>query len=179
MQVDILTIKESDVKKSVIKLTNMLNGTALKPNDSRLTFDRPVVDEGVILRDMFTTRTLLLNKININEILPSVIDLRPIKSLTKEEFQLPPELDEDFIDEYIAAFNNKHNGNHLSKHMETSKYQTNYSDEEIYNFTLFCKTVGFFELDITECDLSINDNVMIINVNSTHPIYTGSIEVLI
>lgn len=171
MAIDIINVNGRHTKQLAIDAFNKVNGTQANPDFKYLEFEKTSVDGAVILHNPGTQRGVVTSKIQLADIFPKTINLRPFK---EHSGNLP-----EYTADAVPLINNRHNTDLVHTAKDVFKGQTSASKENARLFLLFCRVFGFYELDISEVDLFNGDDTLYIAVNPNNKVYTGLIEVLV
>lgn len=107
----------------------------------------------LVLMDVNTKTSIIADKINIADLLPEVLDIRPFKQVFNKKFQ-PTE------DEPLPV-------------------PANVTETAYGNFLLFCEAYGFHIGDIGCFELFEDKESILISVLPGNSVYRGSVEVLV
>lgn len=160
------------IKYKLISAYNFLNNKEINPNPSILTFKRSINPSRTLLFDTLTRSSLLFRKIDINTFIDKDFDISEFKDINEYGIRLK-ELTLLEIEEW----------NNLLTTPAVSLYENNFSSLEKYDldtlkkYAVFCKLSGFYDLDISEVNLTVNDNKLTISVNEDNLVYCGSVEI--
>lgn len=172
MSVDVLNITLDDVKLAAIDMHNQINNRSENISLNHATITKAPLENTLFMNTGSRGVGVLMDKILLQDILPSVIDLRPfltpIVSVAKE-----------FGPEDVDGFNKRYNAEMLAVEKDILQSATNLDVELIKNWVLLCRVLGFFELDIGDVTLFMAEGKMYVSVNPTHAIYSGYVEVLV
>lgn len=171
MNVDVISVTADKIKRAVIKLFNLVNGTHSNPELPQLSFER-LGDDKVILQNPDTGSGVVINKIPISSIFPQIVSVREFKAGITSNAPI-------ISNEHVDRFNLRHERVIVGAEVDVFKYQTPVSTETAKDFLLFCRVFGFYELDIGDVSLISEEGKLIISVNSTNKLFTGYLEVLV
>lgn len=164
-------VVDSDWKRITIEGFNKLNNSELDPNKLVLNAGPADNDNDILLMDPNTKQALLVRKINISDVIPTgKIDLSGFGK--NKIFQT-----KDLTEELVEKINSSSNRELVVTDPNVDNF--NMSSELKDKFKLFCSVVGFYFLDITDVILSINDNVLTIEVVQTNKMFCGKTEVFV
>ena len=172
MAVDVLNITLDDVKMAAVDMYNQVNGVQENISLEHTTVSKAPQEETLYMNTGARGVGVLMDKILLQDILPTRFDLRPFKDQVSMQGK---ELDSDDVD----TINNKYNAEIVTAERDILKSPTNLSKETLINWVLFCRVLGFFELDIGDVTLTEVEGMMYVSVNPTHAIYYGFVEVLV
>ncbi|WNV45835.1 hypothetical protein [Aeromonas phage AerS_266] len=173
--IDIITVNQLGLKYDVVRLINELNETEIETDLNGLGFVSSV-QEHVILKDLFSHRGVLSRKINIGAFFPKNIDLTVFndKELVK---QISPSQTD--MGSFINAFPTEPNKPLVKYPDERITVPEGFDEHLIKQFYLFCRVLGFWELQVSDVMLGKQDDKLTISVVNTHPIFTGTVEVTV
>lgn len=178
MTVDIISISSLDCKVSAVTLANEVNDKTLSLDPASL---RPVTTANPmqsLLMDPVVRLGILINKVRLENLFPSPIDIRSFEKSTGS--QLPPfNKGQAEVVGDVASFNAKHGAELLNPEHDILNNPTSYPKEVVKDFVQFCRVTGFFDLSIADVILSKYDGVLHITVVDTHTLYTGKLEVFV
>ncbi|UOX39601.1 hypothetical protein [Aeromonas phage ZPAH34] len=173
--IDIITVNQLGLKYDVMRLFNELNETEIQTDLNGLGFVSSNQDN-VILKDLFSHRGILSKKINIGSFFPKNIDLTIFNDQTLIKQISHSQTD---MGSFVNAFPTEPN-KPLVKYPESAITIPDGFDEMLVKqFYLFCRVLGFWELQISDVMLGKQDNKLTISVVNTHPIFTGTVEVTV
>lgn len=172
MTVDVINVDASHLKEVAISLFNSENNMKSTIPLSSLEFRKTADANKVLLQDPVSKAGIVMSKINIATIFPTVLDLRPFKNVI---YNTAKKIDGTQVDK----FNNKYNTDLIVEESDILDTRTAYDPELVKHYVLFCRVYGFHQLKLSECSLSIVEDKLYISVNSTHELFTGYLEVLV
>lgn len=165
-------VNDNVIKRKLLSGYNFINNVNISPDPSTLSFTESTSLQHTLLMDNVTKSALMFKKIDINLFIDPDFDISAFRETDVSKIQLP-ELTPDEV--------NKWNG--MLKNPVVSLYENNFSSIEKYDmntlkkFAVFCRLLGFFDLDITDVNLTPQEGVMTITVNNDHLVYSGSVEI--
>lgn len=173
--IDIITVNQLGLKYDVMRLFNELNDTEIQTDLNGLGFISSG-EERVILKDLFSHRGILSKKINIGSFFPKNIDLTVFK-----DQGLIKQIDASQTDmgSFINAFPTEPNKPLIKYPDDVIAVPDSFDETLVKQFYLFCRVLGFWELQISDVMLGKQDNKLFISVVNTHPIFTGTVEVTV
>lgn len=172
MSVDVLNITLSDVKLAAVDMHNQINGRSDNIPVDHVTVTKAPIEDALYMNTGSRGVGVIMDKILLQDILPSVVDLRPFKIPTVS-------VGKEFGPEDVDGFNNRYNAEMLAVEKDILKSATNFDIELLKNWVLFCRVLGFFELDVGDVSLFMAEGKMYVSVNPTNAIYSGYVEVLV
>lgn len=131
----------------------------------------------ILVKDTDSNAGVLISKLDLGTMFPDVIDIRPFKKLNRTQVtaEYPPEAARTLVSE----FNKELECELLLVDCDVLKRPTQYTAELLREFILFCRVYGFWQLDASDLDMCIDNDVLYISVVNTHEHYTGNIKVQI
>ena len=163
----------NQLKRSIIITYNKINNTELLLPPERLGVSKSTLPTGCLFLDLNTQVGILGEQIDLSELFGEGIDITGFESPKKDSFQLT-ELPPFEVDRY----------NEIIGEQLLSVYENNFSGLSDYDFetlkkyAVFCRVTGFFDLDISEIELFVDEKKMTVQVRDTHPLLKGSVEVI-
>lgn len=133
-------------------------------------------DHTVLLKDIDGTAGVLIDKLDIRTMFPEELDLRPFKDVVQ---QVTPISQPELLETFVSDFNSKHDCELLGIEHDVLKSPTGLSVAVVSKFILFCRVYGFWQLDVGDLDMSMDDEWLYITVVPTHGLFTGNIKVRI
>lgn len=131
----------------------------------------------ILVKDTDSSAGVLINKLDLATMFPDVIDIRPFKKL--EGGQATTEYSPEATSAFVSEFNKELECELLLTNCDVLKRPTRYTVELLREFVLFCRVYGFWQLDASDLDMCIDNDVLHIAVVNTHEHYTGNIKVQI
>lgn len=172
MSVDVLNITLDDVKVAAVDMYNQINNRSENISTQNATIVKAPMEDTLYMNTGERGVGLLMDKILIQDILPTNFDLRPFKEHYLNHAR-------EFGPEDVEAFNKRYNAEMITAEKDILKAPTNVDKELLKDFVLFCRALGFFELDIGDVSLFMAEGKMYISVHPTNAIYAGYVEVLV
>lgn len=172
MSIDIVNVNGSRLKKMALNLFNRLNGTDADVPLTDLIFERTTIDGKVLLQNPSTKTGVIMDKIRLEDIFPKTLDLRPFMAKFVKN---SPALDATDV----TKLNERHSTIIAVEEANILNSITPFDTELVKKFVLFCRVFGFYELSIGDVTLNETNGKMGISVVSTHPVFTGHLEVLV
>ena len=178
MSVGLIDISDKAIQGAVIRVLNELNETTLQVDLDTLEFV-PGSDSYLTLLEGGVRAGVLIGKVNISELFVSNLDLGPFKqrSLIKQQVRSEYELNE--AQTLVSDFNNSRDIPLLQLAPDGYDVPEGIAEDVAKDFLLFCRVFGFWELNFQNTILNKQDGILHISVVETHPVYTGSLEVLV
>lgn len=170
MTADLINITSTEIKQHAIELYSSANGCRVTANPDSLEVER-LTDDLAMLQNPSTKTGVIFKKINIADIFPVNIDLTPYRGLYCHNRVI----EGDDVD----SFNKSHEAVLVSREVDVLKARTSYSKRDLANFVLFCRVLGFYELDIGSVTLIDYHGKLRIQVNQGNKLFTGFIEVTV
>lgn len=172
MTVDVLNITLDDVKRAAVDMHNQINNRSENIPVSHMTITKAPIEDALYLNTGSRGVGVIMDKILLQDILPSVVDLRPF---------LTPSVSvgKEFGPEDIDVFNKRYNAEMLAVEKDILQAATTFDVDLLKNWVLFCRVLGFFELDVGDVTLFMAEGKMYVSVNPTNAIYSGYVEVLV
>lgn len=156
------------LKKDIIKGYNKKYNSEIELIPFGLRFDR-LNDDKSILVDNETLNGLVIDKIDISELFGE-LDL----SLFKDSFEIQTE---ELTPLEIQTLNNELGYKIVSNYESNFSRLSEYDQELLLRYGLFCKVTGFYLIDITDVYLSLEEDILTIKVNEYNNTFKGTIEV--
>ncbi|QDH47162.1 hypothetical protein PQC07_gp183 [Aeromonas phage D3] len=178
MNIEISTICRKRLKRSVICLYNDLTDDTLDVAVDPLTLHNHN-DSCILVKDGLSHGGLLVDKIDLKDLFPGTLDIRHYKGQNKDHHQVVMDTSQEGLNRFINDFSAKHDCDMVGLNHPLLNDPVSYSKELLRNFVLFCRLHGFWELDAVDLSLHMDEEKLYMTVVKTHPVYTGSIEVLI
>lgn len=172
MNIDIVNVNKLQLKRIVVSLFNELNQTNVDVPLSNLVFEKTPAEGKVLLQNPSSKMGVLLNKINLQDLFPKMINLRPFSEPLDANATLLKQID-------VAALNAKHATELVTEEADILNAPTSFDTELVKKFVLFCRVFGFYELGIGDVTLNMQDDVLTIMVVPAHTVFTGYVEVLV
>lgn len=172
MSVDVLNITLDDIKVAAVDMYNQLNGLKENISVSNSVIVKAPQENTLYMNTGTRGVGVLMDKVLLQSILPAVFDLRPFKeTYVSVGTVLTPET--------VGVVNDRYNAEMVTGERDILKSPTPYDKETLINWVLFCRALGFFELDVGDVTLSTVEGKMYVSVNPTHAIFHGYVEVLV
>lgn len=177
MNVQVINISDTAIKDAVIRALNEVNETSLEVDLNTLNFVSGC-DSHLTLLESGTRNGLLTSKIDLGKLFPEKLNLRIFKE-SKARQQLKSDYEENEAQQLVGDFNKFRNIPLLRVAPEGYSVPADVTEDVVKDFYLFCRVYGFWDLDFQNAIINKQDGVLYISAVKTHPIYTGSLEVLI
>lgn len=175
MKVGINTTPLSSLKESVIGLVNIINNTELEIDENRINFNPTIVEDGVILQDIYSKRGVIVGHIEMESLFPSVIDLTPFYKIDTTTFQLEPNALRSECEERVKRYNAiKRNSARLVNELINPE-QSRCSERVIKAFTVFRNVTGFDLVDLNEFEVEEGGDIIELRVPKSNIKFAGSI----
>lgn len=192
MNIDITSICERRLKSTFAWVVNKVNDTELELDVDQLSLN-PSSDKRILVKDVSSPSGVLVSKVDISNLFSDTLDLRPFKNIDKSKHQTNRDLSQEQLVNRVNSFNKARKFQMVTVSGDYSGNFAETDEELLSNFFLFCKVVGFWELNpddvtmvktITEVPsdddgMSFIEERIVMTVVGTHPYYCGTIEVLI
>lgn len=172
MSVDVLNITLDDVKLAAVDMFNQVNNRVENISLERVTIAKAPIENTLYMNTGERGIGVLMDKILLQDILPTPFDLTPFKTPNAG-------VAKELGSEDVTNFNKRYNAEIITAEKDILQSPTNLDVELLKNWVLFCRALGFFELDIGDVSLFMAEGKMYVSVNPTHAIYTGYVEVLV
>lgn len=172
MSIDIVNVSKLQLKRIVLSLFNELNQTNVDVPLSNLVFEKTPAEGKVLLQNPTSKMGVLLNKINIQDLFPKMINLRPFTQAEEGNAILLEQAD-------VPTLNAKHATELVTDEADILNAATSFDNALVKKFVLFCRVFGFYELGIGDVTLNMQDDVLTIMVVPTNTVFTGYVEVLV
>lgn len=192
MNIDITSICERRLKSTFAWVVNKVNDAELELDVDQLSLN-PSSDKRILVKDVSSPSGVLVSKVDISNLFSDTLDLRPFKNIDKSKHQTNRDLSQEQLVNRVNSFNKARKFQMVTVSGDYSGNFAETDEELLSNFFLFCKVVGFWELNpddvtmvktITEVPsdddgMSFIEERIVMTVVGTHPYYCGTIEVLI
>ena len=165
-------INQDIIKTRVLNCRARQNGVVTTPNASTLSLTDTTIPDTTMLLDPVTGVSVLINKVNISDFVDKDFDIALFQNVDQSTIQLP-----ELNAEEVTKWNNK-----LGLPV-VSVYENNFSNMEGYDmdtlkkYAVFCRLLGFYDLDISEVNISVGDKTMMISVRESSVLYCGYVEI--
>ena len=177
MIADINLINERILKQLFIYQLNKVNRSNLQIDVDSVHFAKTSGNK-VLLRDNSSPAGVVVNKISINDLFGEELDLSQFKNL-KVIQQIKGGFYQNELGEVINNFNSKMSKVTVTEQNDVVEGFRGIPEEILNDFVLFCKVTGFFGLKAKDVSLTKEDNVLTIEVPSTHLLFSGQLKVLV
>lgn len=177
MIADINLVNENILKSVFINKLNKVNNSNLQIDLDNVHFAK-TSDNRVLLRDNSSPAGVVVNKICLTELFGEELDLSQFKTL-KVNQQIKGNFYQNELSEVIRDFNSKMCKVTVTEQNDVIEGFRGVPEEILNDFTLFCKVTGFFGLKAKDVSLTKEDNVLTIEVPSTHLLFSGQLKVLV
>ena len=177
MIADINLINENILKQVFINKLNKVNNSSLQIDLDSVHFAK-TSDNRVLLRDNSSPAGVVVNKICLTELFGEELDLSQFKPL-KVNQQIKGNFYQNELSEVINNFNSKMSKVTVTEQNDVVEGFRGIPEEILNDFVLFCKVTGFFGLKAKDVSLTKEDNVLTIEVPSTHLLFSGQLKVLV
>lgn len=165
-------LSETVIKHGVIAGYNKLNGTSLLVNPVILSVVESTIDGCNMIIDPVTKAGLLFERIDISTLIPEGIDISPFKDETAFNHQL-----QELTPEQIVSYNEKIQEQLVSNYENNFSNLADYDMDTLKKYAVFCRLMGFFDLDISEVVLHVSEETLGIQVKEGNKMFTGMVEV--
>lgn len=172
-----INISNKAIKDAIIRALNEINETSLEVDLDTLSFVHGS-DSHLTLLESGTRNGVLVNKISLNDLFPKNLDIRPFRG-KKIARQIKSDYEPVEAQALVDSFNKFRNLPLLKVAPEGYTVSTDIDEDVFRDFMLFCHVHGFWELDFQNAVITKQNDIMYISPVQTHPIYTGSLEVLV
>ena len=177
MIADINLINENILKQVFINKLNKVNNSNLQIDLDSVHFAK-TSDNRVLLRDNSSPAGVVVNKICLTELFGEELDITQFKTL-KVNQQIKGDFYQNELGEVINNFNSKMSKVTVTEQNDVVEGFRGIPEEILNDFVLFCKVTGFFGLKAKDVSLTKEDNVLTIEVPSTHLLFSGQLKVLV
>lgn len=165
-------ISENAIKHGIVNGYNKVNGTSLVINPAIMSIVESTIENSNMVVDPITKAGLLFGRIDIGELIPKGIDISQFKDTTSFNHQL-----QELTPEEIADYNEKIQENLISNYENNFSNLTDYDMDTLKKYAVFCRVIGFFDLDISDVELFTSEGSMTIQVKEGNKMFTGFVEV--
>ncbi|MGL4614332.1 MAG: hypothetical protein ACRCVV_10640 [Shewanella sp.] len=177
MIADINLVNERILKQLFIYQLNKVNHSNLDIDVDSVHFAK-TSDNRVLLRDNSSPAGVVINKISINDLFGEELDLSQFKNL-KVNQQIKGSFYPDELNRVLSDFNTKMSKVTVTEENDVIEGFRGVPEDILNDFVLFCKVTGFFGLKAKEISLTKEDNVLTIEIPSTHLLFSGQLKVLV
>lgn len=177
MIADINVINERILKRLFIYQLNKVNHSNLQIDVDSVHFAKTSGNK-VLLRDNSSPAGVVVNKISINDLFGEELDLSQFKNL-KVIQQIKGSFYQDELSAVINDFNAKMTKVTVTEETDVIEGFRGIPEDILNDFVLFCKVTGFFGLKAKDISLTKQDNVLTIEIPSTHLLFSGQLKVLV
>ena len=177
MIADINLVNERILKQLFIYQLNKVNHSNLDIDVDSVHFAK-TSDNRVLLRDNSSPAGVVINKISINDLFGEELDLSQFKNL-KVNQQIKGSFYPDELNRVLSDFNTKMSKVTVTEENDVIEGFRGVPEDILNVFVLFCKVTGFFGLKAKDISLTKEDNVLTIEIPSTHLLFSGQLKVLV
>lgn len=177
MIADINLLNERILKQLFIYQLNKVNHSNLDIDVDSVHFAK-TSDNRVLLRDNSSPAGVVINKISINDLFGEELDLSQFKNL-KVNQQIKGSFYPDELNRVLSDFNTKMSKVTVTEENDVIEGFRGVPEDILNVFVLFCKVTGFFGLKAKDISLTKEDNVLTIEIPSTHLLFSGQLKVLV
>lgn len=165
-------LSDSVIKNAIVTGYNKANGTSLGINPVILSVVESVIDDRNMVVDPVTKAGLLFERIDLSSFVPEGMDISQFEDTSTFNHQL-----QELSSEEILKYNEKIQEDLVSNYQNNFSNLTDYDMDTLKKYAVFCRLLGFFELDISDVDLQIGEGVMLVQVKEGNKLFTGTVEV--
>lgn len=177
MIADINLVNERILKQLFIYQLNKVNHSNLQIDVDSVHFAKTSGNK-VLLRDNSFPAGVVINKISINDLFGEELDLSQFKNL-KVNHQIKGNFYPDELNRVLSDFNTKMSKVTVTEENDVIEGFRGVPEDILNDFVLFCKVTGFFGLKAKDISLTKENNVLTIEIPSTHLLFSGQLKVLV
>lgn len=177
MTIELSNISAERIGELVVNAVNEANNLNIQIDPGQLSMVR-VAGKYILVKDIGDNAGVLMSKIDIKTLFPKLIDLRPFKSRTHIP-QIPRSDTPEAVEQLRNASKHKDGSFLVGTGHNVLANPTPHESPCLRDFILFCRVTGFWELDSIDVSLGYSNDKLLLTVVESHPVYIGSIEVLV
>lgn len=165
-------LSETVIKHCVVTGYNKINKTSLLVNPAILSVVESTIDDRNMIIDPVTKAGLLFERIDISTLIPKGMDISSFKDDKAFNHQL-----QELTPEQIVSYNEKIQEQLISNYENNFSNLNEYDMDTLKKYAVFCRLMGFFDLDITDVKLHVSEGTLAIEVKEGNKMFTGMVEV--